>query len=152
MWSPLWALGMKNYASWVLFGFVVETIELQFECQLFCWGHRWVTQHPPVHHPKNPVLGFHGWDETVPQGSVYLVSGFFFPLPLIFFLGLFFSRPPLVFLVPPSLNPILFLWTRTYSSNLPPFQHPTHLPPSLPPICAHFHRCSSCHRHHKRSY
>jgi hypothetical protein len=20
---------------------------------------------------KNPVLGFHGWDETVPQGSVY---------------------------------------------------------------------------------
>ncbi len=23
-----------------------------------------------LHHPKNPVLGFHGWDETVPQGSV----------------------------------------------------------------------------------
>ncbi len=21
----------------------------------------WVMQHPPVHHPKNPVLGFHGW-------------------------------------------------------------------------------------------
>ncbi len=23
----------------------------------------WVTQHPPVHHPKNPILGFHGRDE-----------------------------------------------------------------------------------------
>ncbi len=22
--------------------------------------------HPPVHHPKHPVLGFHGWDEIVP--------------------------------------------------------------------------------------
>ncbi len=38
----------------------------------------WVNQHPPVHHPKNPILGFHGWDETVPQGSVYLVSILFF--------------------------------------------------------------------------
>jgi len=34
------------------------------------WRWAWVGQHPPVHHPKNPVLGFHGWDETVPQGSV----------------------------------------------------------------------------------
>jgi hypothetical protein len=24
------------------------------------------------------TLGFHGWDETAPQGSVYLVSSFFF--------------------------------------------------------------------------
>jgi hypothetical protein len=41
-------------------------------------GTQWasVTKHPPVHHPKNPVLGFHGWDEPVPQGSVYLVSSF----------------------------------------------------------------------------
>jgi hypothetical protein len=44
-----------------------------------------VTQHPPVHHPKNPILGFHGWDETVPQGSVYLVSIFFFPSGPFFF-------------------------------------------------------------------
>ncbi len=49
-------------------------------------------------------LGFHGWGETAPQGSVYLVSSFFFfflePfsyhvffffLALTFFLGLFFS-------------------------------------------------------------
>jgi len=28
--------------------------------------------------PKNPVLGFHGWDETAPQGSVYLITSFFF--------------------------------------------------------------------------
>jgi hypothetical protein len=25
--------------------------------------------------PKNPVLGFHGWDETAPQGSVYWGEG-----------------------------------------------------------------------------
>jgi hypothetical protein len=24
---------------------------------------------------KNPVLGFHGWDETAPQGSVYQGEG-----------------------------------------------------------------------------
>jgi hypothetical protein len=29
----------------------------------------WVTQHPPVHHPKHPVLGFHRWDETVPPAG-----------------------------------------------------------------------------------
>ncbi len=33
---------------------------------------------------NNPVLGFHGWDETVPQGSVYLVSIYLF-LPVLFF-------------------------------------------------------------------
>jgi len=25
--------------------------------------------------PKNPILGFHGWDETAPQGSVYRGEG-----------------------------------------------------------------------------
>jgi len=25
--------------------------------------------------PKNPVLGFHGWDETAPQGAVYRGEG-----------------------------------------------------------------------------
>jgi hypothetical protein len=43
-----------------------------------------VTQHPPAHHPKTPVLGFHGRDETVPQGSVYLVSDFFSSGPFFF--------------------------------------------------------------------
>ncbi len=95
-----------------------------------------MSQHPPVHHPKNPLLGFHGWDETVPQRSVYLVSRFFFlgllfsyasfsSLTLIFFLGLFFLL--VFFFVPPSLNPSFFLGTPTYSSNLP-----TSLPPPNP--------------------
>jgi hypothetical protein len=22
-----------------------------------------LSQHPPLHHPENPVLGFHGWHE-----------------------------------------------------------------------------------------
>ncbi len=38
----------------------------------------WVTQHPLMHHPKNPLLRFHGWDETIPQMLIYLVSIFFF--------------------------------------------------------------------------
>jgi hypothetical protein len=48
-----------------------------------------------VHHPKNPLLGFHGWDEihgwdeTVPQGSVSLVSTISFS-PLLHFGFLFF--------------------------------------------------------------
>ncbi len=84
-----------------------------------------MTQHAPVHHPKNPILGFHGWDETVPQGSVYVASSFFL-LALILFLGLFFSLA-FFFLVPPSLNPKFFLGTPTYSSNLP-----TSIPPPNP--------------------
>jgi hypothetical protein len=56
--------------------------------------HAWPTQHPPVQHPKNPVLGFHGWDETLPQGSDYLVSSFFIKIFwaffFFFFLRLFF--------------------------------------------------------------
>jgi len=95
-----------------------------------------VSQHPPVHHPKNPLLGFHGWDETVPQRSVYLVSRFFFlgllfsyasfsSLTLIFFLGLFFLL--VFFFFFSSFNPSFFLGTSTYSSNLP-----TSLPPPNP--------------------
>jgi len=77
----------------------------------WCAGGCWVTlaqcdPWKPVFssNPKNPVLGFHGWDETVPHGSVYLVSSFFFFfslslflimlfffLALTSFLGLFFS-------------------------------------------------------------
>ncbi len=105
---------------------------------------------PTIAPSKNPVLGFHGWDETVTQGSVYLVSSFFlgdffFPLALIFFVGLFF-------LVPPSWNPIFFLGTRTYSSNLPTSLPSTTQPIYLPP--SHLHslsQCSSCHHHRKRS-
>ncbi len=49
-----------------------------------------MSQHPPVHYPKNPILGFHGCDETVPHESVYLVNRFFFLL-LLFFLARYFS-------------------------------------------------------------
>jgi hypothetical protein len=99
----------------------------------------------PVHHPKHPVLGFHGWDEIVPHGSVYLVSSvfssaFFFPFSH-FFTGPFFF----FFWVPPPLNQFFF-WKLlpTPPTYLPPFHHPTHLPPYLPlptppPICAPLH-------------
>jgi hypothetical protein len=30
-----------------------------------------MTKHPPVHHPKNLILGFHGWDESVPRGQLH---------------------------------------------------------------------------------
>jgi hypothetical protein len=49
-----------------------------------------MTQHPPVHHPKNPIPEFHGWDETVPKGAVYMVSNFYFLLGFIFPLNFFF--------------------------------------------------------------
>ncbi len=61
-----------------------------------------MSQHPPVHHPKTPILGFHGWDETVPQGSVYLVNRFYLLLLLIF-LNRFFS-----------LSQFLFFWQQFY--------------------------------------
>jgi len=41
-------------------------------------------------------LRFHGWDETAPQGSVYLVSSFF-PSPLSLFLIMFFFFLALTF-------------------------------------------------------
>ncbi len=95
-------------------------------------------------------ISWMGWNW--PQGSVYLVSSFF----LKHFLWPFFS-PPLsffswafVFWVPPSLNPIFFLGTRTYSSNLPSTTQPIYLPPSLP-FALTFPQCSSCHHHCKRS-
>ncbi len=95
-----------------------------------CSYRAWVCQHLPVHHPKNPVLGFHGWDETVPQRSVYLVSSFlfffshaFFFLPLIFFLGLHFLS--LFFL---SRHP----WTQNFSLELLPTPPPICSPPPSP--------------------
>jgi hypothetical protein len=44
----------------------------------------------PVHHPKTLVLGFHGWEETIPKGAIYMVSIFCFLLGL-FFPHIFFS-------------------------------------------------------------
>jgi len=81
-----------------------------------------------MHHPKNPVLGFHGWDETFPQGSVYLVRSFFF-LTLVLFLGLFFGSTilePNFF----SRNSYLLLQP-TYPSNLPTSPYLPHHPFAL---------------------
>ncbi len=90
-----------------------------------------MTQHPPVHHPKNPVLGFHGLDETVPQGSVYLVSSFFFA-PSHFFPGPFFSSPHFFF-GPTILEPN-FVSVNSYlllqPTSLPAPNPSTSLPPS----------------------
>jgi hypothetical protein len=98
-----------------------------------------VTQHPPVHHPKNPVLGFHGWDEPVPQGLVYLVSSSFFssclffsPIGLfVFGSSLFFFPGSFWFFFSFSLHPNHHWggggWTPTYPSNLP-----TTFPPTSP--------------------
>jgi hypothetical protein len=89
----------------------------------------WVTQYPPVHHPKISRFGIlcMGW--SVPRGSVYLVSTFFFLRH--FFLGssLFFLPCSLwfyLFFLPP-LTPFFFFGTPTYPSNLP-----TTLPPTSP--------------------
>jgi len=92
----------------------------------------WVTHHPPMHHPKNHVLGFHGWDETVPQGSVYLVSSFFFGT-FFFSCFLFFFSRSLFFL--PGLTFDFFFsshnpWTQFCFWEL----QPTYLPSTTWPI------------------
>ncbi len=94
-----------------------------------------MTQHPPVHHPENPVLEFHGWDETLPKGAVYMVSSFYFLLGLIFPRNFFFpahcffSRASLLifiyFLATPA--PILF-----FGNSYPPLKS-TYCPSS----CCH---------------
>jgi hypothetical protein len=64
----------------------------------------WVTQHPPVHHPKIPVQGFHGWDEVSPRGQLIWSVLFFFRqtfslgahcffLPGYLWFNIFFHQP-----------------------------------------------------------
>ncbi len=94
-----------------------------------------VTQHPPVHHPKMPFRDFMDGMETVPQGSVYLVSSLFFSRAF-FFLMLFFSSLSLfflpgfpfdfIFLCPAILEPNFF------SGNSYLLLQPTSLPPPNP--------------------
>ncbi len=94
-----------------------------------------MTQHPPMRHPKNPVLGVHGLDETVPRGqftrSVVFIffwalfsSYFYFPSSLFFFLGLPFDY--YYFWATP--DPILY-----FGDSYLPLQ-PTYCPASLQPI------------------
>jgi len=53
-----------------------------------------------MHPPKNPIMGFHGWDETIPPRVNFFGWQFFFPSyaffgVLIFFFPtyFFFFRP-----------------------------------------------------------
>ncbi len=134
-----------------------------------------MTQHPPVHHPKNPIPGFHGWDERVPHGSVYLVSSSFFSSCLFLFVfpsdcfvlfcfgsSLFFLPGLiLVFLFSPATLSIVSFLGNSYRPlqpthhpssyqpiYLPTFTEPAHLPPSFwsPLTCA----CALLHHQHLR--
>ncbi len=98
-----------------------------------------MTQQPPVHHPKNPVLRFHGWDEIVPQGSVHLVS-IFFPfwsyfsqLDFFHWLSLFESFFMTFFPSPPTPS---FFWgvtTCPQPNYRPSSYQPTYLPQHADP-------------------
>jgi len=101
-----------------------------------------VTQHPPVHHPKNPVLGFHGWDETCPPGGQFTWSVFFFQpnfysLAQFFFSGnsfysTFFLAHPLIrgfFWEAPTYRPSSFQPTSLpHAANPSPPHHLRSLP------------------------
>jgi len=65
------------------------------------------------HHPKNPVLGFHGRDEPVAQGSVYLVSSVFFLRLSFFGSSMFFLLGSFWFILFFPTTP-LFWGTTTY--------------------------------------
>jgi hypothetical protein len=87
-----------------------------------------------VHHPNIPVLGFHGWDETVPR--VQFSWSVVILLMLFFFLSHFFPRPffslSLLLFCPAILEPNFFLGTPTYPSNLPSSLPPPNPSTSLP--------------------
>ncbi len=100
-----------------------------------------VTQHPPVHHPKHPVLGFHGWDENVPRSQfiwsvvVFFLWAFLF-FPSDFFCGAhcFFSQAPFgIFFSPATLDTILYYF---FGNSYLPLQ-PSYRPSSYQPIYLH---------------
>jgi hypothetical protein len=82
---------------------------------------------------KNHVLGFHGWDETITQGSIYLVNIFF--LLLIFFLVRFFSLAKFFF---GKFFVITFFFgppqTPSFFSGSPYLPQPTYLPHLANPL------------------
>jgi len=85
---------------------------------------------------NNPVLGFHGWDETVPQGSVYLVSIYLF-LPVLFFPTIIFSLAQFFFLLGTVfLSPFFFThpWPQVCFWEAPTYPNPpTTFLPTNPP-------------------
>ncbi len=111
-------------------------------CQL-----AWVTQQPPVHHPKNPVLGFHGWDETVPQGSVYMVGILFFPSGPFFFSPNFYSIAQFFFWGTVFYS--TFFWAHPWIKVFF-WEAPTYRPSSYQSTSLH-HAANCCPPHHMHS-
>ncbi len=108
-----------------------------------------MTQHPPVHHPNNPVLGFHGWDRNCPTG-VSVLGQYFIFLLLIFFPARFFSLAQFFFFFLGIVFLSLFSWPipdpkfLLGSSYLPQPTHwpfssqPTYIPHPTNPLPTHF--------------
>ncbi len=147
-WTPFWWSWHKDWVmklartllwNWTPFWWNWHKDWVMKLARTLLWNWAWVTQHPPVHHLKNPVLGFHGWNETVPQGSVYLVSIIF--LLLLFSSAQFLFSSSFFFFFLGTVFIPLFFWPTPESkfvlgssylhpTYLPPFFLPTHLPPS----------------------
>ncbi len=104
-----------------------------------------MTLHPPKRHPKNPITRFHGWDEIVPKGAIYILVFFIFFGP--FFLHLYFfslahyffsSTSYFYFYFGPPLTPYYSLATSYLPLKITYYlssHQPIYLPPfALPPI------------------
>jgi len=106
---------------------------------LFCWKFiclvlyvceyartAWVTQHPPMHHPKIPFWDFMDGMKLSPRGqftwSVYIFFFCSFFSPSSVFLSIFFG--------PPFTPSFFFGKLLPTPTHLPPFFLPTHIPPS----------------------
>jgi hypothetical protein len=94
---------------------------LKFYLKMLYLMANWVIQHPPMHHPKNLVYRFFGWDETQPKPQDKVLLG----VKLWFF-----SHAPnpnnfIIFLFPTPLKPpsYLPLTSLLFSSLLFPLFH-----------------------------
>ncbi len=91
-------------------------------------------------------MGFHGWDEFIPKGAIYMVSSFYFLLGLFFQLTVFFSQATLLNFFWATLD-CIFFWQLlpTPPTYLLPSFPPIHLPPSscflclIPSFSTHLH-------------
>ncbi len=84
-------------------------------------------------------MGFHGWDEIVPKGAIYILVAFFF-LGLFFFI-LFFPSSLFLYVGHPFLfsfwatpDPILY-FGNFYLPLQPTYYLSSHQPIYLPPFC-----------------
>jgi hypothetical protein len=112
----------------------------------------WVTQHPPMHHPKNPVWDFMDGMKLSPRGQ-FTWSVFYFSSRPFFFQPNFYSLSQFSFFGGPFLFHLFLAhpWIKVCigkllpTPNLPTALLPTNPPPSLmlptpphPTICTHF--------------